>query len=288
MKVMIIIFTAFALVVGLCATPVSAQGLPLPQAFYGTVKINGNPAPIGTTIEARGEGVLTGEGNPITVTEAGKYGGPSLSDTTLLVQGDIEEGTALTFYVNGEAAEQTAEWHGGATTATEFNLSATITTPTGDDADGEAPHDTIAPRISDVSLCPVGVTDTTADICWITNEESTSQVEYWASPRILSALDETLVTEHNGHLSGLIPSTTYSYRTMSKDEAGNLAVSDVYTFTTLENQSAPDTPSSASDVPPSAPPGVQTPLNWTVIGGIIAGVIIVGLLIFFLVRRRAY
>jgi len=283
-----ITLTALALVIGLCAAPVSAQPpLPTPHAFYGTVEINGNPAPIGTTVEVRGAGVVTGiEGNPITVTEAGKYGGPDFSDSKLLVQGDIEEETTLTFYVNDEAAGQTAEWHSGV--ITEFDLSAAISAPTGDDTDGDTPQDTAAPRISDVSLGPSGVTDTTAAICWLTNEESTSQVEYWASPSIKSPLDESLVTEHNIHLGGLTPGTAYSYRTMSKDAADNLAVSDIYTFTTLESQPAQNTSESGADVPPPAPPGDQTPFNWPVIGGITAGVVIAGLLIFFLIRRRMY
>ena len=105
-------------------TPALAQA-PLPHAFYGTVEINGNPAPIGTQVEARGEGVVTGiAGNPITVTEAGKYGGPGGLDPKLVVQGDIEEGASLTFYVNGLAADQTAEWHSGE--VTELNLTVSI------------------------------------------------------------------------------------------------------------------------------------------------------------------
>lgn len=85
-------------------TPCSAQLL-LPHAFYGSVTINGTPAANGTVVEARGEGVLTGiEGNPITVTEAGKYGGPDGSDP-LVVQGDITDGTNLTFYVNNVTAQ---------------------------------------------------------------------------------------------------------------------------------------------------------------------------------------
>jgi len=77
----------------------------MPHAFYGSVTINGTAAANGTVVEARGEGVLTGiEGNPITVTEAGKYGGPDGSDP-LVVQGDITDGTSLTFYVNNVTAQ---------------------------------------------------------------------------------------------------------------------------------------------------------------------------------------
>jgi hypothetical protein len=279
-----IILAALLLVTSLCAAPVAAQAPPIPHAFYGTVEINGDPAPIGTTVEARGEGVVIGEGNPITVTEAGKYGGPNPSEPKLVVQGDIDEGTTLTFYVDGEAAEQTAEWHSMG--ITELDLSVTISIPTEDGVD-EVPQDINAPKISDVSLCPVGVT--TATICWTTDEASTSQVEYWDGDRTQSPLDEVLVTEHTVQLSGLTPDTTYSYRVMSRDEAGNHKISDTFTFTTMvESEPTPTTTPPESVIPPSAPPEGGTPINWALIGGIIAGVVIVGLIIFFLVRRRAY
>jgi hypothetical protein len=389
MKVMTVIFTVLAVVVGLCATPVNAQVPPLPHAFYGAVEINGSPAPVGTEVEARGEGVVTGvQGNPIVTIEAGKYGGPRGLDPKLVVQGDIEPGATLTFYVNGVSTGQTTEWHSGeitkfdltvtitvvppgvttdpatgitSTTATlngsltdlgdassvqvsfqwglttaygnqtspqtktstgsfsatltglsasttyhfrakavgegtSFGIDRTFTTraPAGGGGGGGGGGDTTPPTISDVLLCAAGVMETTADICWKTDERSTSQVEYWASPSILSPLDETLVTEHHVQLSSLTPGTTYHYRTRSKDAAGNLAVSDVYTFTTLGKPPAPPTlpapptPPPAPPTPPTAPPEVKPPINWTVIGGIIGGVVIVGLLIFFLVRRRAY
>jgi len=87
-----------------------------PHAFYGTVEINGRPAGVGVEVEARGEGVLTEiEGNPITVTEAGKYGGPGPVDPKLVVQGEtVEGGTPIEFYVDGTRAEcydpDTGEW----------------------------------------------------------------------------------------------------------------------------------------------------------------------------------
>jgi len=98
---------------------------PLPHAFYGAVEINGNPAPIGTEVEARGEGVITGiEGNPIVTTEVGRYGsGADPLGQKLIVQGDIVEGTTLRFYVNDVVADQTAEWHSGE--VTELDLTVT-------------------------------------------------------------------------------------------------------------------------------------------------------------------
>ena len=163
--------------------------------------------------------------------------------------------------------------------------------------------DTIPPVILNVKLCPEGTTETTATICWTTYELSTSQVEYWASPSTLSPLDTTLVVNHHVGLTDLTPGTTYHYKTMSKDKAGNLAESAEYTFTTPGQAPtptptptppptpAPPAPAPPPATPPAAPPvtpEVPKPINWPVIGGIIAGVVvvIVGLLVFFLTRSR--
>jgi len=96
---------------------------------------------------------------------------------------------------------------------------------------GPAPSDTTPPTTSNVSAS--NITKSTADIRWRTNEKSTSQVEYWASPSMLSPLDETYVTEHHVQLTGLTPDTTYHYKVMSRDKAANLAVSSEGTFTTM-------------------------------------------------------
>jgi len=131
MRTKVITFVILAIVLMLGATPVYGQEVPpLPHAFYGTVEINDSPAPVGTRVEARGEGVRTGiEGNPIVTTAVGSYGSPDPMEPKLVVQGDILDGTTITFYVNGVSTEQTAEWHSGE--VTEMNLSVTITVPPG-------------------------------------------------------------------------------------------------------------------------------------------------------------
>ena len=90
------------------------QAPPLPHAFFGTVEIAGQPAPLGTKVEARGEGVRTGVvGNPIEVVQVGKYGGAGGFDPKLVVQGDVKDGTAIEFYVNGvkaQCAEPGGQW----------------------------------------------------------------------------------------------------------------------------------------------------------------------------------
>jgi len=145
----LITFIGLALLLSLCATPVYATPA-LPHAFYGSVTINGSPAPIGTSVEARGTGVRTGiEGNPIKVTEAGKYGGPDGLDPKLAVQGDLLlEGATITFYVKGVSTGQTDTFVAGGG-PTQIDLSVTIAAPSAPSgAGGEPPPE---PAVTDVS-----------------------------------------------------------------------------------------------------------------------------------------
>ena len=126
MKAKTVAFILLAVLLALAATPVYAQEAPaLPHAFYGTIEVNGSLVPVGTQVEARGEGVQTGvDNNPIVVTAEGEYGGSGAFDPKLAVWGDIAEGATVTFYVNGVSTGQTAEWHSGE--VTELNVDATI------------------------------------------------------------------------------------------------------------------------------------------------------------------
>ncbi|MDD4858853.1 MAG: putative Ig domain-containing protein [Dehalococcoidales bacterium] len=69
-------------------------------------------------------------------------------------------------------------------------------------------------------------------IRWTTDEPSTSQVEYWASPHKLSPMDNNYVTNHIVRLTDLEAGATYRYTTLSRDMAGNLSVSTEYNFAT--------------------------------------------------------
>jgi hypothetical protein len=80
------------------------------------------------------------------------------------------------------------------------------------------------------------VTKTSADVAWNTDEESDSQVEYWASPASVTPLDTALVTQHIVSLDKLEPGSNYYFKVKSTDEAGNQAESEDHTFTTLPEQ----------------------------------------------------
>ena len=91
--------------------------------------------------------------------------------------------------------------------------------------------DTTLPVIQAVSA---SITGTTATVTWITDEDSNTQGEYGTTPNLgtTTALNATLVKAHSASMTGLTAGTTYYYRAMSADAAGNVARSAVLTFTT--------------------------------------------------------
>ena len=88
-------------------------------------------------------------------------------------------------------------------------------------------RDTTPPVIFDVKVR--NITETSATITWKTDENSTSRVEYDSS----TAENKTLVTSHLQTLVELRPETAYRFKVASRDGAGNEAVSEEYSFTTL-------------------------------------------------------
>lgn len=103
--VVLVLFIVFFISVSAAAETGAAQPQ-LPHAFYGKVEIGGNPGSQGLVVEAVGPGVHSRvAGNPVTTMAGGIYGMAGMSSQKLLVQGDIEPGTPLGFYVGGTLAE---------------------------------------------------------------------------------------------------------------------------------------------------------------------------------------
>jgi hypothetical protein len=94
------------------------------------------------------------------------------------------------------------------------------------------PSDSTPPVISGVSAGNITISSST--INWTTNELADTQVEYGTSTSYGSTtiLNSSKVTSHSQNISNLSPSTLYHYRVLSRDAAGNLAVSGGDTFTT--------------------------------------------------------
>jgi hypothetical protein len=76
----------------------------LPHTFYGMVTVDGKPAPGSTIVSVAGEGALPDNpGNPVATHPDGSYG--SASGAGLVVEGCIEDGIPLSFFVDGVRAE---------------------------------------------------------------------------------------------------------------------------------------------------------------------------------------
>ncbi len=101
--------------------------------------------------------------------------------------------------------------------------------------------DTTAPTIGTPTLSSISTTSATMK--WGTNEPATSQIQYGLTTSYGSTttLDTNLVTAHTQSLTGLTAGTTYYCRLLSQDKAGNLAVSQSYSFKTsvLADTTAP-------------------------------------------------
>src|SRR5262249_16841387 len=107
------------------------------------------------------------------------------------------------------------------------------------------------PVISGISAS--SITATGAVINWTTNELSDSQVEYGTGRMIGYDNSTTLlsarVMTHALQIAGLQTSTVYHYRVKSRNEAGNLATSGDFSFTT--NSDSIQLPASGSRATPS-------------------------------------
>ncbi len=102
--------------------------------------------------------------------------------------------------------------------------------------------DTTAPVLSSIAVS--GLNSTQATVSWTSNEAATSQVAYGLTTSYsnISALNSTRVTSHSRNLTGLSPATTYNYRVISTDAAGNTATSGNFIFTTAPANTDTSTP----------------------------------------------
>ncbi|HLJ15832.1 MAG TPA: fibronectin type III domain-containing protein [Bryobacteraceae bacterium] len=100
---------------------------------------------------------------------------------------------------------------------------------------GDFTFSTIPPPPVISAASAVSITSNGANIAWITDQPSTSQVAYGTSTAYgnLTALNSTNVTAHSQPLSGLSASTLYHYRVYSTNASGEQTVSGDFTFMTL-------------------------------------------------------
>ncbi|HUC31061.1 MAG TPA: fibronectin type III domain-containing protein, partial [Candidatus Paceibacterota bacterium] len=114
--------------------------------------------------------------------------------------------------------------------------------------------DTTPPTILLVTAASLATS--TATVTWTTNELANAQIEYGTSTSygFTSPLNTSFALTHSESLSNLLPDTTYHYRVISADEAGNLATLTDETFMT----SALPIPQEIINPAPSSTP-ISTP-----------------------------
>jgi len=99
--------------------------------------------------------------------------------------------------------------------------------------------DAAAPVISDASA--TAITNSSAQVVWLTDKLTTAQVEYGTTPAfgLITPVSSTLSYGHLVNLAGLSASQTYYFRVRSKDAKNNEASATADPFTTLQNTVPP-------------------------------------------------
>lgn len=103
------------------------------------------------------------------------------------------------------------------------------------------PDDTTPPVVADVQ---VAAEASQATIAWSTNEPATSRVEFGPTTSYEGGAveDGGFKTTHSVALSGLSPASTYHYRIIATDAAGNAASTPDATFATPSQSDTPAAP----------------------------------------------
>lgn len=135
-----------------------------------------------------------------------------------------------------------------------------------DDANGDG-EDTTSPVIS--SLGVSGITEISASISWVTDEDATSKVWYSTSTLVsvgeFSEIEQdgSLIINHDLELSSLAMSTTYYYVVVSSDSSGNTATSSELSFTTADEVVEDTTSPVISNLNTSDLAITSTNIEWT-------------------------
>lgn len=121
-----ILMISFLMVISIVLVEAQERGQApiLPCAFYGNVTIDGKPAPIGTEILAK---IDNKNRENITVVEEGRYGVASGFGLKLVVIGTAEdENKIISFYVDGDEAEEKAIWLSGGVNNLDLSVKKSI------------------------------------------------------------------------------------------------------------------------------------------------------------------
>jgi len=199
------------LVIILCITVITNGSAlpPIPSEYYGTVVIDGAPAPAGTVITATIYGMPRGT---ITVTSPGIYGGPGNFNSRLVVTGkDTELNYNIRFSINGIMAQQSPVFSGGTSERLDLifsSLSGDQYTISGSDSEGVSPsqgleegQNTESEKISE-AVQQSSVTTTLGELGVQTTQSASGETQFSLDTNVLenagnqiSVLDNTVTIQ---------------------------------------------------------------------------------------------
>lgn len=174
-----------------CVQICIAQPPPIPHAFYGDLSVYGpeHPSaievPRGAIVQAIVNENVYGS---ITTTEAGKYGGPEALDPKLVVQGYIDGGTTIYFYVNDVKSDNTCPFESG--DVTPLNLTVE------DDVPPSVPTGVIRTTLGNDSTPTFSWTASTDALAGVDHYEVMVDSDSWTSIGVTSWTSST-VSEGN-------------------------------------------------------------------------------------------
>lgn len=243
---------AFTASAGALSVQIPANGNLAPPGRYMLFVINAQGIPsVAATLSLGGAPADT---TPPTVGMTAPANGATVAGTAVTVAASASDNVGVTsvqFLLDGAllgapvtTAPYTLTWDSTTVANGSHTLSARAQDAAGNVGIAVAQSVTVAnadttpPVISGVAA--TNAQSTSAVVTWTTNEPASSRVEYGTTTSYgaSTALDLALVTGHSQQLTGLLPATTYNYRVVSTDAAGNGATSGNFVFTTA---SAPDT-----------------------------------------------
>lgn len=98
----------------------------------------------------------------------------------------------------------------------------------------QSPPDRQPPIVSNVTSNTYSKETQTINTSWTTNEPATSQVEYGEAAGLgqVTAEDSGLVISHTVKLTGISAEKIFYFKVRSRDVAGNLAISSLFSFNT--------------------------------------------------------
>lgn len=110
--------------------PLTARAQTPPTRAFGTVTVDGQPAPPGTTVQALIGDKVCGEGEVRRVSDAIPRGYVVDVVSATQMQGCGTDGDRIIFKVGGKQANETAEFHTGTFLRHDLTVSGQVSTPT--------------------------------------------------------------------------------------------------------------------------------------------------------------